>query len=228
MASMCVSVVVPCLNERAVLPRTLRRLRRLMPDAELVVADGGSTDGSADLVSDLAHVVRAPCGRGAQLNSGAAVASGEVLLFVHADARLRGDPRPELVRALARKDCAAVYFTQRIAARGALYRCIEQAAHTRARRLGWILGDLGLAVRRELFLAVGGFPADPLFEDLGISRRLRRHGKFVRSAMPLLVSARRWQRRGVLRTTLRNWSLTLGYYLGVPAHRLAAHYRAVR
>lgn len=222
------SVIVACLDERAMLARALRRLRRLMPDAEIIVADGGSTDGSVEVASELARVVRAPCGRGQQLNAGAAVASADVLLFLHVDTHLRCDPTQAILAALAQDGVAAAYFTQRIRARGVVYRCIERAAHARARWLAWILGDLGLAVRRELFAAVGGYPAEPLFEDLGISRRLRRHGVFARCAVPLLVSARRWQRGGVVRTTLRNWGLTIGYYLGVPTPRLARHYRAVR
>ncbi len=223
-----VSVIVPCLDERSELPRTLRRLRRLMPEAELIVADGGSADGSFEMAQHLARVVRAPGGRGPQMNSGAAAASGDVLLFLHADARLRADPTAAIEAGLARTGCVAVYFRQRIRARGTCYRCIEQAALARARFAGWMLGDLGLAVRREQFLAVGGYPAQALFEDLGISRRLRRHGGFVCCPLRLFVSARRWQRRGVLRTTLRNWGLTVGYYLGVPVQRLAEHYRTVR
>lgn len=223
-----VSVIVPCLDEETVLARTLRRLSRVMPDVEIVVADGGSTDGSREVAARLARVVRAPRGRGTQMNAGVAAATGEVLLFLHADAYLRADPRPQVLACLAGTQCAAVYFTQRILARGVWFRCIERAAHARARTLRCMLGDLGLAVRREVFLAAGGFPADPLFEDLGISRRLRRHGRFVRCPARLFVSARRWQRRGVLRTTVRNWGLTLGYYLGVPTRRLAEHYRVVR
>ena len=221
-------MIVACLDERAVLARALRRLRRLMPSAEIIVADGGSTDGSVEVASELVRVVRAPRGRGPQFNAGAAVATGEVLLFLHADACLRCDPTQVVLAALAQDGVAAAYFTQRIRARGTIYRCIERAAHARARWSAWILGDLGLAVRRDLFAAVGGYPAEPLFEDLGISRRLRRHGLFTRCAVPLLVSARRWQCGGVVRTTLRNWGLTVGYYLGVPTPRLARHYRAVR
>lgn len=223
-----VSVVIPCLDEEAVLVRTLRRLHRLMPGVEVVVADGGSRDGSAELAASFARVVRAPRGRGQQMNAGAAVARGDVLVFLHADARLRADPRPQIVELLQRSGCAAVYFAQRVCAHGPWFRVIERAAQARARHLHWILGDLGLAVRRETFAAVGGFPAEPLFEDLGISRRLRRHGAFARCSVRLHVSARRWQQRGVLRTTLRNWGLTLGYYLGVPTQRLAEHYRIVR
>ena len=222
-----VTVIVPCLDECAVLARTLRRLRRVMPAAELIVVDGGSDDGSVEAAQGLARVVRAPRGRGQQMNSGALVATGEVLLFLHADARLRHDPTALVCDALQQQGCAAVYFHQRIRAAGWSYRCIERAALARA-RLGWILGDLGLAVRREVFVAVGGFPPQPLFEDLGISRRLRAHGTFARCGVRLYVSARRWQRRGVLRTTLRNWGLTVGYYLGVPAERLEKHYRTVR
>jgi len=223
-----ISVIVPCLDEEAVLPKTLRRLHRLMPAAELVVADGGSSDRSVELAAHWARVVRAPRGRGPQMNAGAAAATGDVLLFLHADARLRADPTSALLLQARQSGCAAVYFRQRILARGPWYRCIERAAVARARGLRWILGDLGLAVRAEQFAAVGGFPAEPLFEDLGISRRLRRHGRFSCCGETIYVSARRWQRRGVLRTTLRNWGLTLGYYLGVPTQRLAGHYRVVR
>jgi rSAM/selenodomain-associated transferase 2 len=222
-----VSIVVPTLDEARIIGRAVARLRRLMADAEIVVADGGSTDGTRAIAARWAKVVTAPRGRGRQMNAGAAAAGGAVLLFLHADARLRCDPRPAVARTLHQPGCAAVFFTQRILARGLCYRLTERAAMGRA-RLGWILGDVGLAVRARDFAAVGGFPEEPLFEDLGLSRRLRRCGRFRRSSAVLFCSARRWQRRGWWRTSLLNWALTLGYYLGVPARRLERAYGSVR
>jgi rSAM/selenodomain-associated transferase 2 len=222
------SVVVPTLDEAETIERTLRRLRRLLPGAELVVADGGSRDRTRELARRLARVVESVPGRGPQLNAGAAEARGELLLFLHADSALRRDPRPDLAAALARAGVVAVHFRQRIRARGCAFRMLEAAAWRRARWTPWVLGDLGLAVRRGTFAAIGGFPEQPLFEDLGISLRLRRHGRIAGIGVRVHCSARRWLRQGLVRTTLVNWMLTVGYLLGMDPVRLARAYRAIR
>jgi rSAM/selenodomain-associated transferase 2 len=221
-----VSVVVPTLDEAAVLASTLDRLvAALPPGCEVVVADGGSSDGTLEIAALRARVVPAPRGRGPQLNAGAAAARGEVLVFLHADCWPEPGAVEEAVGRLADPRVAAVAFSQRLEGRRWIYRWIERAADLRVRWFQSVYGDSGLALRRETFERIGGYPDVPLFEDLGISERLRRAGGRVELARaPLHVSTRRWERRGPLRRTLANWLLTLRYKAGADPKALAPAY----
>lgn len=223
-------VVVPTWNEEARLPALLARLLDESfpaPDRAdtVVVADGGSRDGTCAVARAMgADVVAAPRGRGAQLAAGAAVARGDVLLFLHADCV----PAPGALAALREgfldPGVAVAAMRQRISAEGRFYRLVERAADARARR-GTVYGDSGLAVRRTAYEAVGGFRPLPLFEDVELSRRLAPHGPVrVIEGAALAVSPRRWRREGALRCTLRNWMLRVLYGLGVSAERLARLY----
>jgi rSAM/selenodomain-associated transferase 2 len=226
-----VSVLVPALDEAAALPGLLARLLEAEDAAdradEVVVADGGSADGSVELARAAgARVVSSAPGRGRQLAAGARALGGEVLVVLHADCLPEPGALSAVRRAFADPGTVTAAMRQRIDARGAVYRVIERAADARCRWLGVVYGDSGLCVRRAAYDAVGGFRALPLFEDVDLSRRLARLGRvrLVEGAR-LTVSARRWQREGPLRCTLRNWILTLAYAAGVPPERLARHYR---
>lgn len=223
------SVVVPTLDEERSLPALLERLRRAGPDGadEVVVADGGSRDGTLRAAREGgARVVRGEPVRGAQLAQGGREASGELLLFLHADC-LPEDGALALVRAaLLPRGTAATALRQRIDAPGLVYRAIERAADLRVRLLGIVYGDSALGVRRDVYAAVGGFRALPLFEDVDLSRRLRRAGRVVLvPGARVRVSARRWEQEGVLRRTAGNWMLTAAYLAGVDPRRLARRYR---
>lgn len=221
-------VVVPTLNEALLLPRLLERLARGTGAEdradEVVVVDGGSRDDTPRLARAGATVLAAERGRGPQLAAGAAALASDVLLFLHADSL----PRPGALAAVraAFRDPAvgATAMRQRIERGGAFYRCVEACADLRA-RLGLVYGDSGLAVRRDLYEAVGGFRPLPLFEDVDLSRRLgaRARVRLVAGA-ELGVSARRWEREGALRCTLRNWMLSLAFLAGADPARLARRY----
>jgi rSAM/selenodomain-associated transferase 2 len=227
-----IAVVVPTLDERAALPVLLDSLARGAdgdrPD-ELVVADGGSRDGTAELAAarDVA-LVRSRPGRGAQLAAGARHARADVLLFLHADTWVEPDSIAALRRAFAHGGAAeravASGMRQRVDHPGGLYRWVERAADLRV-RAGRVYGDSGLAVRREAYVASGGFRELPLFEDLDLSRRLRALGRiaFVRDAV-LHVSPRRWLAEGPVRRTVRNWALTAAWAAGVDPARLVRYY----
>jgi rSAM/selenodomain-associated transferase 2 len=220
------SVVVPTLEEESGIEETLRRLRAVLPeDGEIVVADGGSCDRTVPFASTLARVVRSKPGRGSQMNAGARAGRGSVLAFLHADAWLEEGALEEARERLRDPRVVAVFFRQRIESRHPFFRWVEFVADVRGRWLRCVYGDSGLVLRRETFEACGGFPEDPLFEDLGISAKLRRRGgRFERTRARIHVSARRWRRHGVLRQGLTNTWLTLRYLAGADPRRLAASY----
>ncbi len=219
------TVVVPTLGEASGIASLVDDLRRVARP-EVIVADGGSADGTPEIAAGRgARVIGAPRGRAAQLNAGAAAAAGELLVFVHADTRL---PRgwPEAVRrTLADRGVAAGTFSLAIDSRRRSLRAIEALANWRARRLGISFGDQALFVRRAVFEAAGRFPEQPLLEDYELVRRLRRLGRVVVLPQRAVTSARRWERRGTWRTSLRNVAITLAYLGGVSPRRLAGWYR---
>ncbi|MEX1024910.1 MAG: TIGR04283 family arsenosugar biosynthesis glycosyltransferase [Planctomycetota bacterium] len=220
-----VSVLVPTWNEERALPALLASLGPAGGADEVVVGDAGSHDATVRTARALgARVVFSALGRGTQLAVAAQAAAGDILVVLHADARL-GVGALDAVRAAFREPgLAAAGLRQRIDHPRAIYRRIERAADARVRR-GIVYGDSGLSVRREAYEAAGGFRSVPLFEDLELSRELARIGRIeLLETAELTLSARRWQRRGVVRQTLRNRALTLAWRLGVPPERLARHY----
>jgi rSAM/selenodomain-associated transferase 2 len=224
---MAVSIIIPTWNEEGCLAGTVRAARAQRPH-QVIVADGGSTDGTRAAAAEADLFLDAPRGRAAQMNAGAARATGDVLLFLHADCTLADGALAEAERTLRRHGVAAGCFRMRVRAAGGLYRLIDACATARVRLTGLVYGDQGLFVTRALFRQVGGFPSVRLMEDVFLSRRLRREGRVVVADSPLHVSPRRWQHRGLVRQTLRNWALTALAAGGVYPDRLARFYPAVR
>lgn len=220
------SVVVPTLDEAANLPELWAALRDQGVPFEGVVSDGGSRDDTLAVARALgATVVAGPRGRGQQLARGVEAAQGERVLILHADTR----PGPGALRALEAAfrapDLIATGMRQRIDHPARFYRLVERAADRRVRR-GWVYGDSGLCVRRAALAAAGGVPELELFEDLELTRRLRRLGRIALvPEAELVISARRWEREGRIRRTLANRALTALYFLGVPPRVLARAYR---
>ncbi len=220
-----ISLVIPVLQEGPELQCHLPRVMALPGIHEVLVVDGGSTDDSVDVARRLgAKVIHSPPGRGTQMNRGADEAAGDVLLFLHADSWLESGAVQEVERLLGEEGVAAGVFRQRIEGDGRLFRWIEQAASLRSRWLGLPYGDSGLFLRREMFDRAGGFPDIPLCEDLGIARRLRRIGKLVLAESRVHLSPRRWQEKGVTRTTVLNWFVAISFGLGVSPRRLYRTY----
>jgi rSAM/selenodomain-associated transferase 2 len=224
---MAVSVIIPTLNEAACLPAALRALSAEGP-AEVLVVDGGSTDGTCDRVGSAARLLHAPRGRAAQMNAGAAEARGDVLLFLHADCTLEPGALRAAEVCLARPGVAAGCFHMTVQGPRMVYKLLGACATARVRLTGLVYGDQGLFVRRAVFARAGGFPSLGLMEDVFLSKALRRLGRVVVAPRRIYVSARRWQRRGVVRQTLRNWALTALAAGGIHPDRLAAYYPAVR
>jgi rSAM/selenodomain-associated transferase 2 len=221
---MAVSIIIPTLNEAAIVARAVTAALATRP-LEVLVADGGSGDATIALAETAgAKVVAAPRGRASQQNAAASVARGDVLLFLHADTHLADGGVSQIERALADPQVGCGAFKQSIEASGWAYRLLEDGNAWRATCRGLPYGDQGIFVRREMFDAVGGFPELGLMEDVILMRRLRRRAWPVLLSGPLYVSARHWQRRGVVRQTLLNWSLLAAARLGVHPDRLAGFY----
>ena len=221
---MRISVVIPALNESEYIEGALRSASA--PGVEIIVADGGSVDGTAEAARALgAKVVVIPPGRAAQMNAGAAAATGDALVFLHADTRLP-ENYGELIReALSSPGVVAGAFTLSIDSDKRCLRVIERLAGFRTRRLGMPYGDQGIFVSADAFRSVGGFPDIPIMEDYEFVRRLQRRGRLACLDACAVTSARRWERLGALRVTLVNQFIIAGYALGISPARLARWYR---
>jgi rSAM/selenodomain-associated transferase 2 len=224
---MTISIIIPTLNEEACLAETIQAVRELRP-FEVVVVDGGSTDGTAAAAAGADCFLTAPRGRAVQMNHAAHQARGQLLLFLHADCTLEAGVLEAACRVLRMPGVVACCFRQTVLGPHWLYRPIDWCASLRVRLTGLAYGDQGLCLRRELFIALGGFPEVPLMEDLLFSRRLQRHGRIMVAPKRVFVSPRRWRQAGIVRQTLRNWGLTGLAAMGVPPGRLARFYPVVR
>jgi rSAM/selenodomain-associated transferase 2 len=219
------SVIVPVLDEAATIAAQLGELVALRRQgAELLVVDGGSADGTARRARALAdRVLDSVRGRAAQMNVGAAASRGEVLLFLHADTRLPL-AAAGLIRAALAAGAAWGRFDVRIDGPQPLLRVVERMMNWRSRLTGIATGDQAVFVRREVFERLGGFPDLPLMEDIALAKRLKRVGRPACLRQPVLTSARRWQKHGVLRTILLMWRLRASYFFGADPRRLAVRY----
>lgn len=219
-----VSVIIPALNEGALIAKAVERAWKLAP-REVIVADGGSSDGTPESARCAgAHVCTSPVGRARQQNAGAQHASGELLLFLHADAWLAADGLSQIEEAVVSQQAQCGAFRQKIDAEGLLYRWLERGNAWRVRCRGLPYGDQGIFVRRRLFEELGGFPDVRLLEDVLLMKTLRRCAWPALLPGPLHVNARRWQRHGVIRQTVRNWLLLSAARAGVHPDRLARFY----
>jgi rSAM/selenodomain-associated transferase 2 len=224
-----VSIVVPLLDEASALPGLLDHLAELHGRLEVVVADGGSTDGSVELAR--AHALRprivAARGRARQLNAGAAAARGDALVFLHADTRLPYDAYASVCHALREFEVVGGNFVLRFGG-GDRFSRVLGAWYAAQRRLGIYYGDSAIWARRGTFDALGGYRDLAIMDDYDFVRRLERRGRTVCLPGPAVTSARRWQRIGLPRT-IASWLVIRWLYLaGVPATRLARLYRQVR
>ena len=222
-----ISVVIPTLNEAAILDSTLSRLTRQLEGHELLIVDGGSTDCTRQIARKYGEVIPSERGRARQMNAGAAVASGATLLFLHADVWLEPGAVQEVEAAVAEGYVGGA-LKQRIDGTHPLYRVIEFAANFRARRLKMFYGDGGIFISRTHFQQIGGFPDLPIMEEIGFSRKLRHLGKTTLVKQRIHISSRRWEQNGIMRTTLINWLITLLFFCGIPTSRLAEMYRQIR
>lgn len=227
MAAAKLSVIIPTLNEQEVLYRTLEDLGNIA-GIEVIISDSGSTDNTVDLCRGLAKVISSVPGRGHQLNAGAAEASGDILLFLHADTILSENWNYKILSALSNKEVVGGAFSLSIDSDRLSHKIISSAANIRSKITGVPYGDQGIFVRRSLFEKIGGFKEIPIMEDVDLMRRLKKVGRVVLLRDKVKTSARRWEKEGVVYTTIRNWLLISLYYMGVPPERLYRLYKTVR
>ena len=223
--AMRLTFILPALDEAAGLMATLSPLQPLRAQGhEVILVDGGSRDGTPDLAAPwVDRVLTAPWGRARQMNTGAAVAQGEALVFLHADTRLPADAVALIQAALRQRLWGR--FDVLIAGRPWVLKVVALLMNLRSRLTGIATGDQAIFVRREVFIAVGGFPDQPLMEDIALSRRLKRLGPTACLWQRVLTSGRRWESQGPWRTILLMWRLRFDYWRGVPAESLAVRYR---
>ena len=221
-----ISVIIPTLDAAEELPGTLAALAESGLLREIIVSDGGSRDDTVAIAAAAgAHVVTGPHGRGIQLIAGAAAATGDWLLFLHADCRLAAGWERAAAEFIARPDASgpAGYFTFALDDPDPAARRLERIVAWRCRVLGLPYGDQGLLIARGLYEAVGGFAPIPLMEDVDLIRRLGR-GRLAPVGAQAISSARRYRRDGYLRRPLRNLLCLSLYFAGVPPRRIARLY----
>lgn len=218
---MKLSVVIPTLDEAERIAGALEALAPLRANGhEVIVADGGSADGTRDIALALAdRVIGAPRGRARQMNAGAAAASGDALVFLHADTRLPRLADEDVIRAL--HDHAWGRFDVRIEGRSPMLAIIAFFMNLRSRLSGIATGDQAIFVRRAAF---PGFPEIALMEDVAFSKSMKRRSAPACLRQTVLTSGRRWERNGVIRTVLLMWRLRLAYFFGASPDELARQY----
>ena len=220
-----ISVVIPTLNEQSRIEDALASAAA--PGVERIVADGGSSDATAELArrAGAEQLIESPPGRARQMEAGWRAARGDTVLFLHADTRLGAGWKEALEAALADPGVAGGAFRLRFEGHGAALRILEWGAAARARLGGLPYGDQGLFVRRRLLEAAGGIAPVPIFEDLDLVRTIQRNGRLALLPVWALTSARRYERNGPLRQWLRNQLALGGYFLRLPRESVAAWYR---
>jgi rSAM/selenodomain-associated transferase 2 len=224
------SIIVPVLDEAAVIGSTLAALQPLRAGgAEVIVVDGGSRDATRSLAAPLAdRIIDAPRGRASQLNAGARAAHGDVLLFLHADTMLPAAVAAQIPARLESAGRAWGRFDVTIAGAGWLLALVARLMNARSRFTGIATGDQAMFVRAGAFEAAGAFPDIPLMEDVALSKALKRQSPPLCLRERVVTSARRWERHGTLKTIFLMWRLRLAYALGADPRRLARHYDVER
>ena len=222
---MKLSIIVPVLNEARLLRPFIAHLRERAPEAEIMVADGGSSDGTADLATSFCdQLVVSKRNRAVQMNAGARAAHGDILWFVHVDAEVPWGCLEEIERIMDDPNVAGGFFRIRLP-QAFIYRLTDNFAHYAGLLLRMRCGDHGIFCRRTAFLDIGGFPEVPLMEDVEFFRQLRRHGRMIYSGKRIMASPRRYETIGRVRLTLAYGFIAMLYIFGIPLSKLASIYQ---
>lgn len=223
-----ISIIIPVLNEEANVERVVLSSTAIAD--EVLVVDGGSSDDTLEILKTLqCEVIHGPRGRGQQLFAGAEKASGDVLLFLHADTLLPSEARDQILddwNSLDEGERELFYgcFHQRIESVSPIFRLIEKGNYLRAKFQKLPYGDQGVFVSRTLYDRVGGMPKISLMEDLEFARKVSAFSNPKLLPGPISVDARRWESVGPIRQTLRNWTLASRYRMGVSPEKLTKQY----
>lgn len=219
-----ISIIIPVLNEVNTIKQTLASLKNAS-SVEIIVVDGGSKDETIAVAKSLGvQVISSDLGRATQMNMGAKVATGDILLFLHADTRIAPNFDILIRQALA-GDFIAGAFELKIDANLPGIRLIEKMVNLRSHLFSLPYGDQAIFISSKVFHQIGGFPNLPIMEDFVFIRQLKKLGKINIIPQPVITSGRRWQKLGVIKTTLINQLIIIGYFLGVSPDQLARWYR---
>jgi len=223
-----ISVIIPVLNEAKAIEKVLVNLQNYS-NVEVIVVDGGSEDETVMIVKSLGvKVLCSPLGRAIQMNTGAAIATGNVLLFLHGDTILPANFPRMICSVIEKPGVVGGAFELGIDAEIKGIRFVEKMVNWRSHFFSLPYGDQAIFVKAEIFKQIGGFPKQPIMEDFIFIRCLRSMGKVEILPTRVLTSGRRWQKLGILKTTMINQLMILGYYLGVSPEKLAIFYRKKR
>jgi rSAM/selenodomain-associated transferase 2 len=222
-----ISIIVPALNEEQNIGRCMERIREECSDCEIIVADGGSIDRTPEIVSGCPDItlILSEKGRGLQMNAGAAAAKGDILLFLHADTWLGAGWLPAIESALeAETPVVGGAFSLKIDNPAWQYRLIEAMVRLRCLIFRLPYGDQAIFVRRDAFEKIGGYPVIPLMEDVEMISRMKKAGCITVLRHPAYTDARRWERKGIVRTSISNLATLFMYKVGMSPHKLAKRY----
>lgn len=220
-----ISIVIPVLNEASKIAKTIA-IAKLGKNIEILVVDGGSQDNTVELVQSLGlKVLFAPTGRANQMNAGAKAATGEILLFLHADTLLPNRFDRKVRRVLCQPNTIAGAFTLQIDGSLRGLRLVEKGVNLRSHLLSLPYGDQAIFVKAETFKVLGGYTQLPIMEDFEFVLRLRKNGKIAIVPTPVITSSRRWQKLGVWQTTIVNQLAIAAYFLKIPPKCIAQWYR---
>lgn len=222
-----ISIIIPTRNEAAHIANTVDRAKQHGPNSlEIIVADCGSVDGTQKIASRHgAQVYLSAPGRARQMNAGAAIAKGDVLLFLHADTLLPQGFADSITTTLNQDGVIAGAFSLSIDLPGRSARLVSMMTNCRSRFLQMPYGDQALFVPRETFQEIGGYPEEPFLEDVLLIKRLKKMGRIDIARSSVLTSGRRWSELGIVRTTLINQLIVLGHLAGLSPQRLQGWYR---
>lgn len=214
--------MVPTLNEESTIGHLLKDLSGI-DELEVIVVDGGSKDRTVEMVSAYSEVqlLESPPGRAVQLNKGALRAKGQFLWFLHSDSRVEADIRDEVVVQIKESDCSGSCFLK-FDKHGFWY-----SLYSKFSRINWSIftyGDQGIFIKRSLFLELGCYRQIPIMEDIDLVRRIRKRCRFKKLDLPIITSARRFERNGVVRQEVKNITLVFLYLLGVSPYFLKRFY----
>jgi rSAM/selenodomain-associated transferase 2 len=223
-----ISVIIPTLNEALILNQTLTAINRHSPH-EVIIADGGSQDGTLDIAEKFSpRIVNSPPGRALQMNAGAEIATGDLLLFLHADSQVDTHSYNKMMVVMKQGNSLGGAFSLAIESEKPSLRLISTLATLRSKYLHLVYGDQAIFVRTHVFRDMGGFASIPICEDLDFFRRLRGKGPIVLLEEKALTSARRWRTEGIIFTTLRNMVIATLFLLGFPPKILSKWYLVIR
>jgi rSAM/selenodomain-associated transferase 2 len=219
-----ISVVVPTINEHKNVLRIIRALKPLN-QIEMIVADGGSKDGTCQIAERYCRVISCDPGRANQMNKGAQQASGDILWFLHADSIVTTKMADEIRNALADPSVIGGGFSIHFDDPSHLLRLIAKGSNLRAKYLRIYFGDQGFFIRRSVFEEIGGFPPVALMEDWLLSQEAKKRGKLLLLSEPILTSSRRFRKNGIIRTFLLMQKIKFLFLCGVPISKLERMYR---